>query len=111
MTLNSGSIRSGIPNLDGMVRQPANLPATEANLAKLHARVLHLVGGSRDQAFRGTESDFEAIQGLPLFQRQPGCWPLRHLASPKGGFMGAIAIDWLTWQLKDEQCVPAGFQG
>jgi dienelactone hydrolase len=87
MVLNSGIIRGGIPTPDGGTRQPAGyLPASDADLPKLHTPMLYLIGGEKDQAHRGAEGDFEAIQTVPVFNantpvghggtwRQPGGGP------------------------------------
>jgi poly(3-hydroxybutyrate) depolymerase len=68
LVLNSGIIRGGIPTPDGGTRQPAGyLPASDADLPKLHTPMLYLIGGEKDQAHRGAEGDFEAIQKVPVF--------------------------------------------
>jgi hypothetical protein len=112
LVLNSGIIRGGIPNPDGTIRQPAGyLPASEADLARLHTPVAYLIGGQTDQAWKGAEGDFKDIDNVPVFKANidvghGGTW-----REPHGGDMGAAAIAWLDWQLKDDQQAGAMFIG
>lgn len=112
MVLNSGIIRGGIPTPDGGTRQPAGyLPASDADLPKLHTPMLYLIGGEKDQAYRGAEGDFEAIQTLPVFNANT---PVGHGGTwrqPGGGAMGKVAIDWLNWRLKGDAEAAKTFNG
>ena len=112
MVLNSGIIRGGIPNADGTTRPPAGyLPATDADLPKLHTPMLYLIGGEKDQAHRGAEGDFEAIQKLPVFNANT---PVGHGGTwrqPGGGAMGKVTLDWLNWQLKGDKEAAKTFNG
>ena len=112
LVLNSGIIRGGIPTPDGGTRQPAGyLPASDADLPKLHTPMLYLIGGEKDQAHRGAEGDFEAIQNVPVFNANTpvghgGTW-----GQPGGGAMGKVAIDWLNWRLKGDAAAAKTFNG
>ncbi|MGQ3049538.1 MAG: alpha/beta hydrolase family protein [Niveispirillum sp.] len=112
VVLNSGIIRGGIPNPDGTIRQPAGVvPATEPDLLKLHTPVLYLIGGPKDQAYKSAETDFDAIQGLPVFNGNldvghGGTW-----REAGGGAMGSAVIDWLNWHLKNIDKASATFTG
>ena len=112
VVLNSGIIRGGIPNPDGTVRQAAGvLPATEADLPRLHTPVVYLIGGQKDQAWRGAEGDFAQIAGVPVFNANidvghGGTW-----REPHGGAMGEAAIAWLDWRLKGDAKAGAWFAG
>ena len=112
MVLNSGIIRGGIPTPDGGTRQPAGyLPASDADLPKLHTPMLYLIGGEKDQAHRGAEGDFEAIQKVPVFNANT---PVGHGGTwrqPGGGAMGKVAIDWLNWRLKGDAEAAKTFNG
>jgi len=112
MVLNSGIIRGGIPTPDGGTRQPAGyLPASDADLPKLHTPMLYLIGGEKDQAYRGAEGDFEAIQKVPIFNANT---PVGHGGTwrqPGGGAMGKVAIDWLNWRLKGDAEAAKTFNG
>jgi dienelactone hydrolase len=112
LVLNSGIIRGGIPTPDGGTRQPAGyLPASDADLPKLHTPMLYLIGGEKDQAYRGAEGDFEAIQKLPVFNANT---PVGHGGTwrePGGGAMGKVAIDWLNWRLKGDAEAAKTFNG
>ena len=112
LVLNSGIIRGGIPTPDGGTRQPAGyLPASDADLPKLHTPMLYLIGGEKDQAHRGAEGDFEAIQKVSVFNANTpvghgGTW-----TQPGGGAMGKVAIDWLNWRLKGDAAAAKTFNG
>ena len=112
LVLNSGIIRGGIPTPDGGTRQPAGyLPASDADLPKLHTPMLYLIGGDKDQAHRGAEGDFEAIQKVPVFNANT---PVGHGGTwmqPGGGAMGKVAIDWLNWRLKGDAEAAKTFNG
>ena len=112
LVLNSGIIRGGIPTPDGGTRQPAGyLPASDADLRKLHTPMLYLIGGEKDQAHRGAEGDFEAIQNVPVFNANT---PVGHSGTwrqPGGGAMGKVAIDWLNWRLKGDADAAKTFNG
>jgi len=112
LVLNSGIIRGGIPTPDGGTRQPAGyLPASDADLPKLHTPMLYLIGGEKDQAYRGAEGDFEAIQKVPVFNANT---PVGHGGTwqqPGGGAMGKVAIDWLNWRLKGDAAAAKTFNG
>ena len=112
LVLNSGIIRGGIPTPDGGTRQPAGyLPASDADLPKLHTPMLYLIGGEKDQAHRGAEGDFEAIQKVPVFNANT---PVGHGGTwqqPGGGDMGKVAIDWLNWRLKGDAAAAKTFNG
>ena len=102
MVLNSGIIRGGIPTPDVGTRQPAGyLPASDADLLKLHTPMLYLIGGEKDQAHQGAGGDFEAIQKVPVFNANT---PVGHGGTWRqpggGGAMAKVAIDWLNWRLK-----------
>lgn len=112
LVLNSGIIRGGIPNPDGTTRAPSGyLPAGEADLPKLHTPVVYLIGGQKDQAWRGAEGDFAALTQVPVFNANldvghGGTW-----REPGGGVMGAAAIAWLDWKLKGDAQAGKTFVG
>lgn len=112
LVLNSGIIRGGIPNPDGTTRAPSGmLPASEADLPKLHTPVVYLIGGQKDQAWRGAEGDFTALTKVPVFNANidvghGGTW-----REPGGGAMGAAAIAWLDWRLKGDAKAGKTFAG
>jgi len=112
LVLNSGIIRGGIPTPDGGTREPAGyLPATEADLEKLHTPVVYLIGGETDQAQRGAEGDFAQIRSVPVFNAN---LPVGHSGTwqePAGGRMGAVALAWLDWQLKGSARAGSVFNG
>ena len=112
LVLNSGIIRGGIPTPDGGTRQPAGyLPASDADLRKLHTPMLYLIGGEKDQAHRGAEGDFDAIQNVPVFNANT---PVGHSGTwrqPAGGAMGKVAIAWLNWRLKGDAEAAKTFNG
>jgi hypothetical protein len=113
VVLNSGTIsRAGIPTPDGGVRQPSGyLPSSEADLKEFHTPVIYLIGGPTDVAYQGSESDFKAIERVPLFGAN---YPVGHNATyreERGGLFIAVVTDWLDWQLKDRQDLATKFMG
>jgi hypothetical protein len=112
LVLNSGIIRGGIPNPDGSTRAPSGyLPASEADLPGLHTPTAYLIGGPKDQAYRGAEGDFADIKTVPLFNANidkghGGTW-----REPGGGEMGRVAIAWLDWRLKGDAAAGKLFSG
>jgi dienelactone hydrolase len=112
LVFNSGIIRGGIPTPDGGTREPAGyLPAGESDLQALHTPVLYIVGGESDQAHRGAEGDFQQIVAVAVFNAN---LPVGHSGTwrePRGGRMGAVALAWLQWQLKDHADAARLFNG
>lgn len=113
VVLNSGTIpRAGIPTPGGGTRPPAGyLPSNEDDLKEFHTPVIYLIGGPTDQAYQGSEADFKAIEGVPLFN---GNYPVGHGATwrdPRGGLFAAVATDWLDWQLKGTKELAKKFSG
>ncbi len=109
--LNSGIIRGALANPDGSTRVPAYLPASEADLQKLHTPVVYLIGGPTDIAYKNAELDFAAIERVPLFNAN---FPVGHGGTwrePRGGEMARPAIAWLDWQLKGDRRAGAMFVG
>ena len=73
--------------------------------------MLYLIGGEKDQAHRGAEGDFEAIQNVQVFNANT---PVGHGGTwqqPGGGAMGKVAIDWLNWRLKGDAEAAKTFNG
>ena len=111
--LNSGTIpRAGIPTSDGGTRAPVGyLPSREEDLKNFHTPVIYLIGGPTDVAYQGSEADFKAIAGVPLFN---GNYPVGHGATyrdERGGLFTAVATDWLDWQLKGKKDLAKKFTG
>jgi hypothetical protein len=111
VVLNSGIIRGQLPSTGGVARPPRRLPATEADLARLHTPILYLVGGPRDIAYAGAEGDYAAIDRLAIFNANldvghGGTW-----LQTAGGRMGAVAIAWLDWRLNNDNDAGKTFTG
>lgn len=111
LVLNSGIIRAGILRADGRVDAPAFLPGTVEDLKNLHTPTLYIVGGETDQAYVNAERDFDDIKNIPLFYGNldvghSGTWMLPH-----GGEMGGVVLQWLNWQLKNNNTSSAYFSG
>lgn len=111
VVLNSGIIRGGIPTPDGGTRAPAGiLPASDADLPKIKAPMLYIAGGPTDQAQRGAEGDFEALN-VPVFF---GTLPVGHGGTwqqPRGGDMAPPVVAWLDWRLKGDAAAARMFTG
>ena len=112
VVMNSGIIRGGIPNPDGTTRQVSGvLPATEADLPGLHTPVLYIIGGEKDQAWRGAEGDFKDIQKVPVFNANLGVGHVGTWREPHGGTMGVAALAWLDWKLRGDKTAAKTFTG
>lgn len=118
----------------GVLNQPMNLPANLANppqngnaprvafpsvqkadLAKIHAPVLYLLGGAYDMATPNGTDDFNRIDKVPVvaasydFTEQVqatgnkglGHYPATY-REPHGGDFAVAAVAWLKWQLKGD---------
>lgn len=108
MVLNSGIIRRG----PGVIERPGMyVPATEADLPRLHTPMLYLNGGPEDHARNFADGDFAQIKRLPVFYAN---LPVGHYGTwrePRGGEMAKVAIAWLDWQLKGDAAARRMFAG
>jgi hypothetical protein len=83
----------------GMVGMPA---LSKDHLAKLHAPVFYLLGGSQDIAYANGMDDFKRLEKLPTFVANRdvghgGTFSQRH-----GGDWAMVSTAWFKWQLKDD---------
>jgi dienelactone hydrolase len=127
----------------GVLNQPMNLPANLANppqngnaprvifpsmqkadLVKIHAPVLYLLGGEYDMATPNGTDDFNRIEKVPVvaasydFTEQVkatgnkglGHYPATYRESHGGDFTVAV-VAWLKWQLKGDQEAAKMYKG
>jgi dienelactone hydrolase len=88
------------------------MPGTEETLKKLHTPVIYLMGGEKDIAYQNSESDYEQIEGIPLFNANlDNMGHNGSLGKPFGGKMAQAARLWLQWQLKDDAEAGKAFVG
>jgi hypothetical protein len=97
----------------GMPAPPAGLvmPATQEDLKAFHAPVAYFIGGPTDIAYAASESDFNLIQGVPVFDAN---LPVGHggtFNEPNGGRFGEVGAAWLSWQLKGDKQAAKMFVG
>jgi hypothetical protein len=74
----------------------------EAIYMGLHTPVAYIIGGPDDVAYPQAESDFAAINNVPIFY---GNSPVGHTgtyAQDNGGAFATVGIAWLKWQLYGE---------
>lgn len=107
--MNTGIIRGQRPA--GAQGPGMSMPASEADLAKIHTPSLYVIGGPKDVAYPNAEKDFEAIQKVPLFNANieaghSGTW-----MESRGGAMGEVVIAWMRWQLQSDKTSARMFQG
>ncbi len=113
---NSGIMR-GMPPVLSM-KQPDGktvkivVPGTEETLKKLHTPVIYLIGGEKDIAYKNSESDYQQIEGIPLFSANlDNVGHNGSLSKPFGGKMAQAARLWLQWQLKGDKEAAKAFVG
>jgi len=101
---NSGIIPAGANNagLGGL---------TKADLAKLHTPVLYVLGGADDIAQPNGMDDFQRINHVPVFvadKKNAGHFGV--FIEPNGRGT-EIEIEWLKWQLENDQVAKRTFVG
>ena len=116
--LNSGILNTPMGGAPG--GQPPRAPAglsgmpsvTKDQLAKLHAPIAYIIGGTSDIAHPNAADDFAKITNVPVFManREVGHYPATYL-EPRGGAFGVAATAWLQWQLKGDQTAAKMFVG
>jgi hypothetical protein len=101
---NSGVLER--PPIPGLV-----MPATHEHLKGFHAPVAYFIGGPTDIAYGASETDFNLIQGVPVFDAN---LPVGHggtFNEPNGGRFGEVGVAWLSWQLKGDKQAARMFVG
>ena len=74
--------------------------ATQADLVKLHAPVLYLIGGPDDVAYEPSTQNFAKINHVPVVLCNLPVGHMATYAQPHGGAFADITLKWLDWQLK-----------
>jgi CubicO group peptidase (beta-lactamase class C family)/dienelactone hydrolase len=82
---------------------PGMPSVTKADLAKLHAPVLYIIGGPSDIAYGNAMDDFARVDHVPfaIAGLDVGHGGTYH--EPRGGEFTRVALAWLDWQLKGKQ--------
>lgn len=73
---------------------------TQADLVKLHAPVVYLIGGPTDVAYPNANENYELINHVPVAVCN---LPVGHgatYAQQHGGAFAVITLKWLDWQMK-----------
>jgi hypothetical protein len=113
---NSGIMR-GMPPVLSMKQADGKtveivVPGSEETLKKLHTPVIYLIGGEKDIAYKNSESDYQQIEGIPLFNANlDNVGHNGSLSKPFGGKMAQAARLWLEWQLKGDLEAAKAFVG
>jgi len=116
--LNSGVIRMTslppgmkLPEGVNLKSISTNMPGSVEGLKKLHTPVLYVTGGEKDIAYKNAQADFVDITQVPVFMANIDVGHTGTFDQPHGGKMGEVVINWLNWQLKDDQKAAAMFTG
>lgn len=93
---NSGILPSPGSGMPGM-------PALgKAQLEKLHAPTLYLLGGASDIAYKNGMDDFRRIDHVPVFVANMDVGHGGTYGEPHGGEFARVAAAWYRWQLKGD---------
>jgi hypothetical protein len=97
----------------GMPTPPAGMvmPAKQEDLKAFHAPVAYFIGGPTDIAHAASESDFNLIQGVPVFNANLNVGHGGTFNQPNGGRFGEVGVAWLSWQLKGDKEAAQMFVG
>lgn len=82
---------------------------TQADLVKLHAPVVYLIGGPTDVAYPNANENYELIKHVPVALCN---LPVGHMATYNqhhGGSFAQITLKWLDWQMKGKTAEKAFF--
>jgi hypothetical protein len=90
---------------------PGMPPLTKEHLAKLHAPVIYLLGGSSDIAYANGMDDFRRIEKVPVFMANLDVGHGGTYSRPHGGEFAKVALAWLDWQLKGDKEASKMFTG
>jgi dienelactone hydrolase len=100
---------SGVfPNM----QEKAGMDIDKTKLNALHTPVLYIVGNQTDIAWEVAKEDFAYIKQVPVMlamKRDAG--HQGSFAEPNGGAAARVAIDWLEWQLREDQRAAHTFTG
>ena len=101
---NSGIFNDARESIGGMA-------VSKEALSTFHSPVLYLLGGPTDIAFPNGSDDVARIRHVPVaFVNLPyghgGTY-----ARPMGGTAAGIVVDWLEWQLRDNDSAARSFVG
>jgi dienelactone hydrolase len=100
--------RRGGPGGGGMPGMP---PLTKEFLAKLHAPVLYLLGGSSDIAYPNGTDDFKRLDKLPAVMASLDVGHGGTYSRPHGGEFAKVAVSWFKWHLKGDKEAAKMFAG
>ncbi len=100
----------------GLFSKPTNAGGgkvmSKDDLKFLHAPIAYISGDPQDIAFLNADDDFNRIISIPAFRGyERGVTHGGTYRQPNGGEFGGVAIAWLDWQLKGDQCAALMFRG
>jgi hypothetical protein len=91
---------------------PMSLPGSPEMLKLLHTPLIYIIGGETDIAYKNSETDFDQIEKVPVFNANlTGVGHNGTLWQPHGGKFAEVATGWLLWQLKGDASAGALFIG
>jgi uncharacterized protein len=102
-------VDSGIYNTPGTGR--SHVEVDKAQLTRLHAPLLYLIGGTSDIAYPNAMDDVERIDRVPVMFAS---LPVGHggtFSAPDGGDWARVSARWLDWQLKSDADASWDFAG
>lgn len=113
---------AGDPRLDTVVVQNSGLLPDDAprfggmdlgkdGLLALHTPVIYLDGGPTDIAYENGLDDYNRIDHVPAFWVNTPTGHGGTYHEPLGGRNASIVVDWLEWQLRDNQAAARTFVG
>jgi hypothetical protein len=101
---NSGLFPEGQPRLPGM-----NL--AKAELAKIKAPLIYILGGPTDIAYANGMDDYARITGVPIAVANLAVGHSGTFYQPNGGKAAQVALAWLDWRLKGRAAGASWFRG
>ncbi len=101
---NSGLLPEGAPRLGGM-------ELGKDGLSALHTPVIYLDGGPTDIAYENGLDDYNRITHVPAFWINTPTGHGGTYHEPMGGRNAMIVVDWLEWQLRDDEGARRTFMG
>jgi dienelactone hydrolase len=92
-------------------RQMGGTEVKRADLPKIAAPTLILLGGKDDIAHENGMGDFDRIASVPAFLGDGDYGHRATYFQPNGGHYGAVVVNWLGWLLKGDRTKAAQFAG
>lgn len=92
-------------------REMGGSEVKRADLPKIKVPVLILLGGKKDIAYDNGQANFDLLTGAPALVASADYGHRATYFEKNGGLFGAVARDWLDWQLKGKASAAKRFVG